>query len=187
MVRDGTLIVNGGLALAGGASEPRYLPLMRIFSHIGKIDHAGSGLNAIWRTCGRAFGRLPTLEERFLPMPEVELAVPMARAHEHDPTQRQSLGVSLGDESGKRNDAYVRTVASEIGPASEITSEIEMASEITSEIGPASELSPSRERLVLDPEAREGHCRSAYLESRGSGMIAPQNPETGLRLGRNVV
>jgi hypothetical protein len=110
-------------------------------------------------------------------MSEDEIAVVIARTHEYSPTQGQSLGVSLGDESGKRNDAYVRTVASEIG----------LASEITSEIGPASELSPSRERLVLDPEAREGHCRSAYLESRGSGMIAPQNPETGLRLGRNVV
>ena len=61
VTNSGTLVIERELALAGGTSEAGNPAPMRMFSRIGKIDHAGSGLNAIWRTCGRVFGRLPTL------------------------------------------------------------------------------------------------------------------------------
>lgn len=90
----GSFVIERGIALAGGTSEPRNPALMRIFAHIGRLDRAGSGLNAIWRTCREEFGVEPILEETFSPA-EVKLRVPLTSI---DGVVESNGGGSLSDD-----------------------------------------------------------------------------------------
>ena len=165
----GTLVVDRDVALAGGTSEPRNPALMRIFSHIGRIDHAGSGLNAIWRTCRNAFGREPTLEERFTPFPEVEVCVPLAPAG--DATGDEAAGAvgedSQGGDGALGGDA---SVAQEGDPADEpLVTHAERIRQLLRSEGPCSAgavseaigLSPSGTRKVLTQMVADGIIESS--------------------------
>lgn len=72
----GNMLVEPGVALAGGTSEARNPTLMRIFSLVGASDRAGSGLFEIWRTWGLAYGVEPALVEGHCPA-GVTLSLPI--------------------------------------------------------------------------------------------------------------
>ena len=72
----GSLLIDKGVAISGGFSEPRNPTLMRIFNYIGAGDQAGSGLCTIWKNWNSAFEKTPVLTEKHSPS-YVELVLPM--------------------------------------------------------------------------------------------------------------
>lgn len=72
----GSLLIDKGVAISGGFSEPRNPTLMRIFNYIGAGDQAGSGLCTIWKNWYSAFEKTPVLTEKHSPS-YVELVLPM--------------------------------------------------------------------------------------------------------------
>lgn len=67
ITNSGGFLIDRDVAIAGGFSEARNPTLMRILSLIGATDRAGSGLQDIWLTWERVFGREPLLEESYSP------------------------------------------------------------------------------------------------------------------------
>lgn len=72
----GSLLIDKGVAIAGGTSETRNPTLMRIFSLIGASDRAGSGLFTIWNTWKDNFQGEPKLVEAHNPA-RVILTLPL--------------------------------------------------------------------------------------------------------------
>ena len=68
VTNSGTFVIDPALAVAGGTSAPRNPALMQILGHLGRIDRAGTGLNAVWRLWEREFGTTPSIEQRYEPL-----------------------------------------------------------------------------------------------------------------------
>lgn len=144
--------------------DPHKVPKSRIFSHIGKIDHAGSGLNAIWRTCERSFGVLPRLEERFLPMPEVELTVPLSRDLVSGLSQQDPSEISLASSESTQDGA------SDIDAASDNASDNRETSDNSSV---ASDTLTDRRGLILSLIEQEGQVAMGAI-APAIGLSAPR-------------
>ena len=78
VTNSGTFVIDPALAVAGGTSAPRNPALMQILGHLGRIDRAGTGLNAVWRLWEREFGAKPTIEQLYEPL-ELRIMAPLGR------------------------------------------------------------------------------------------------------------
>lgn len=76
VTNSGTFVIDPALAVAGGTSAPRNPALMQILGHLGRIDRAGTGLNAVWQLWEREFGATPTIEQLYEPL-ELRIKVPL--------------------------------------------------------------------------------------------------------------
>ena len=73
----GTFLINRDVAIAGGVTETRNPILARIFTLIGVVDRAGSGLRKIYSTWQEKFEQTPDLSESYAP-DKVDMELPLA-------------------------------------------------------------------------------------------------------------
>ncbi len=73
----GTFLISREVAIAGGITETRNPILARIFSLIGIIDRAGSGLRKIYSTWEEKFKETPLLKEAYAP-DKVDIELPLS-------------------------------------------------------------------------------------------------------------
>lgn len=79
VTNSGTFVIDPALAVEGGTSAPRNPALMQILGHLGRIDRAGTGLNAVWRLWEREFGAVPRVEQLYEPL-ELRIVAPISHA-----------------------------------------------------------------------------------------------------------
>lgn len=76
VTNSGTFLIDREVAIAGGVSQHRNPTLAKIFTLVGVVDRAGSGLNAIYRTWSKYFATEPMIDETYIP-DEVCLTLPL--------------------------------------------------------------------------------------------------------------
>jgi len=96
VTNSGTFVIDPAIAVAGGASAPRNPALMQILGHLGRIDRAGTGLNAVWQLWEREFSTVPSIEQRYEPL-EIRITVPLALIANVGDTANGTAGDKTGD------------------------------------------------------------------------------------------
>ncbi len=76
VMNSGTFLIDRKVAIAGGVSQWRNPTLAKIFTLVGIVDRAGSGLQAIYQTWQKHFDAEPVIEETYTP-DEVRITLPI--------------------------------------------------------------------------------------------------------------